>query len=196
MDLVHAENIASVSLFDIRLSQRELHFLAFAIEYMLQHLDNEQLNKQFVADGMPEDETEAREFLEIVWESSIKSLLRHGDSSLLTDRYRNRYLGPLNHFGGTKMDVYAVEQVDSVRMFIVSVSESELEYFAIAAEYLLRQVDDEQLQQTFVAAGRSDPVSEVRALLKQMWQEMVELLQQHCEPEFLPARFKSIQWEA
>lgn len=91
------------------------------------------------------------------------------------------------------MDLLHTEDEGSVIVFDLRLSEAELQYLAIAVEYILKTLDDTQLNAEFVDDGQPETPTEAREFLTETWHELVALLQTYCHPDFLPARFRDVQ---
>ena len=91
------------------------------------------------------------------------------------------------------MDLLRAEDVATVVLFDLRLSEGELEYLAIAAKYLLDNLTDQQLH----AVLNDDPSKRkgnpavTREFLEGRYDEIVALLQEYCRPQFLPKRFRA-----
>ena len=90
------------------------------------------------------------------------------------------------------MDLLRTEDVASVILFDLRLSEGEIQTFATALAYLLETLDDEQLHAVFNEGeeGLETP-SETRQFLEMTLEELVTLLQAHCHAEYLPPRFRA-----
>ncbi|MFQ5341706.1 MAG: hypothetical protein ACE5F6_09200 [Anaerolineae bacterium] len=92
MELLRSEDVASVILFDIRLSEGELETFATALAYMLDALDDTHLHALFNHDGVTDSETplETRQFLETTLEELMSLIQEHCYVEYLPPRFRQR----------------------------------------------------------------------------------------------------------
>ena len=90
------------------------------------------------------------------------------------------------------MDLLRTEDVVSVTLFDIRLSESELEYLATCAWHALSTMNDEQLHHVINDPERAElatPV-ETREFLESTYRELMNLIKENCRPEFLPKRFR------
>ena len=94
------------------------------------------------------------------------------------------------------MDLLHVQEVASVALFDLRLSEDEMEAFATALSHALQTLDDEDLHKVFAddLADLGTP-AETREFAQGTYDEVVALLRQYCRPEFLPTRFRPKQEE-
>ncbi|MFQ5855482.1 MAG: hypothetical protein ACE5LU_07575 [Anaerolineae bacterium] len=92
MELLRSEDVASVILFDIRLSEGEIEAFATAVAYMLDTLDDAHLHAVFNHDGEPDLETplETRQFLETTLQELMNLIQEHCYVEYLPRRFRER----------------------------------------------------------------------------------------------------------
>lgn len=87
------------------------------------------------------------------------------------------------------MDLLQTEEVASTVLFHLRLSDSELQYLAIALEYVLMHLDEKQLHQEFDEGDEQVQPSDTREFLEDRWQELVCLIQEYGDPALLDARF-------
>ena len=92
MELLRSEDVASVILFDIRLSEGEIETFATALAHMLDNLDDAHLHAAFNHDGEANCETplETRQFLETTLEELMSLIQEHCYIEYLPPRFRQR----------------------------------------------------------------------------------------------------------
>jgi len=90
------------------------------------------------------------------------------------------------------MELLRSEDVASVILFDLRLSEGEIQTFATALAYLLENLDNEQLHAVFnEGEGDLETPSETRQFLEMTLQQLVDLIQEHCHVEYLPLRFRA-----
>ena len=90
------------------------------------------------------------------------------------------------------MDLLKSEDVSSVMVFDIRISESELELLSDALSFLLRTLDDKELNN--VVTGEEGGtlmrnLPDTRAFIEDRLGEMMTILVDNCRKEFLPKRF-------
>jgi hypothetical protein len=100
MDLLNVEDVASVMLFDIRISEGELQILADALAYLLESLNKEQLHNVFVdmeeigdrfRDLPPENQPtpdKTEEFVQGVYEELMMLIVDNCRQEFLPNRFK------------------------------------------------------------------------------------------------------------
>ena len=93
------------------------------------------------------------------------------------------------------MELLKTEDVATVILFDLRLSEGEIQYLATAVNFVLKNLNDEQLHVAFNEEERRalETPSETRKFLESTFHELIELLQDHCRTEFLPRRFR--EWK-
>jgi hypothetical protein len=91
------------------------------------------------------------------------------------------------------MDLLQTEEVATVVLFDLRLSEGDLQYFALAVEYALTHLDDSQLQRYFDAGVEDVPPSETREILEDRLQQLMSLIQEHCRSDLLDEYF--LNWK-
>lgn len=90
------------------------------------------------------------------------------------------------------MDLLNVEDVVTVTLFDLRLSESELQYMAMALEYALK-LDDNSIQEVFGEDKYRLIIhpAETRAFAEETYKELMRLIKAHCRPELLPEEFRN-----
>lgn len=90
------------------------------------------------------------------------------------------------------MELLKTEDVATVILFDLRISEGELQQFAIALDFLLKNLDDAELH-----ALMTDPkhrqvtgALETREFVEETVRELVAMIRKYCRPNLLPARFR------
>jgi hypothetical protein len=91
VDLINVEDIVSVTLFDLRISESEMQYIADALSYALYSLDDKQLHKLFNEGKHSNLETpeESREFATVVFRQIMNLIKIHCREQYLQERFRN-----------------------------------------------------------------------------------------------------------
>lgn len=90
------------------------------------------------------------------------------------------------------MELLRTEDVASVILFDLRLSEGEIQTLATALAYLFETLDDAHLHAVFNEGGERDLETpfETRQFLEMILQELTDLIQTHCHAEYLPPRFR------
>ncbi len=90
------------------------------------------------------------------------------------------------------MDLVNVEDVSSVSVFFLRLSEGELQYLALSAEYILKHMSDEALLDFFTSENTRQFATpkDVREFLEGTYEQLMNYIKLHCRPEFLPQHFR------
>ncbi len=90
------------------------------------------------------------------------------------------------------MELLKTKDAATVILFDLRLSEGELQYFAIALDYLLKNLDDKQLHALFTEPQYQQQIdpSETRGFAEETVRELVTMIRKHCEPRLLPSRFR------
>jgi len=92
------------------------------------------------------------------------------------------------------MDLLKTEDVASVTLFEIRLSESELQLLSDALSYLLKTLDDKQLNDVFMGEEEGSLMTnftETRMFVEDRYIEMMSIIKNNCREEFLPKRFKN-----
>ena len=92
------------------------------------------------------------------------------------------------------MELLRIEDLASVAVFELRLSEAELQYLADSLAYVLKNLDDETLDRLFYPKKKpmSQPPEETREFAETTYKEIMDLIKTHCRDEFLDERFR--QW--
>jgi hypothetical protein len=90
------------------------------------------------------------------------------------------------------MDLLKAEDVSSIKIFDIRVSESEIQLLSDALAYLLRNLDDKQINRVFTEEGGTlmENIAETRNFVEDRYNELMSIIISHCRDEFLPKRFQ------
>jgi len=91
MDLLHTEDVASVVLFDLRLSEGELQTFADALNYVLETLDVTQIHAVFTDDKSHDLETpeDTREFVQDRFYELMGLIKKYCRAEFLPQRFQD-----------------------------------------------------------------------------------------------------------
>ncbi len=92
MNLLQTEEVASVTLFDLRASEGEVQYLALALEHLLGNLDDAELHALFTENEPEIAPRETREFAEDTLQELIGMLRDHSHPEYLPARLKERLL--------------------------------------------------------------------------------------------------------
>lgn len=90
------------------------------------------------------------------------------------------------------MELLRTEDVASVVLFDLRLSESALETFSIALEYLLQTMNAVELHRLFNDEDRRDLETPEQTWehVSQLQEQLATLVATYCRPEFLPQQFR------
>jgi hypothetical protein len=91
------------------------------------------------------------------------------------------------------MDLLKAEDVVTVTIFEIRLSEAELQMFSDAFSYLLKTLDDKKLNEVFTMEEEGtlmENLSETRLFVEDRYKEMMAMIKNNCREEFLPKRFR------
>lgn len=88
MEVIDTEDASSVILFDLRMSESELEYIATALEYVLKHLSQEDLHRLFDEGSAAVEVSDAQEFLEIMLEHATTAIRQYCIPKYLPKRFR------------------------------------------------------------------------------------------------------------
>jgi hypothetical protein len=96
MRILRTEEIASMVLFEVRLSDSELQTLADAMGYVLHHLNKAEIHKNLLDEDEQGMETpeQTYEFMQARYVELMNAIRAHGDSELLPKRFREWNVRP------------------------------------------------------------------------------------------------------
>ena len=90
------------------------------------------------------------------------------------------------------MDLLSTEEVVGVVLFDLRVSEAELECFADALSFILKNLNDEELNRVFSDEKTRSYATpqETRSFAEDRYKELMSLIKMYCRDEFLEKRFR------
>jgi hypothetical protein len=95
------------------------------------------------------------------------------------------------------MDLLNIQDMASIVVFTLQISEGELQVIADTLSYLLSNLDNVQLYNVFGDhGGNSDSQNlfqepiEAREFVEDIFKELMTFIQENCSHEFLPERFR------
>lgn len=88
MEVIRTEDASSVIVFDLRMSEGELEYIATALEYVLKHLSQEDLHRLFDEESAIVKVSDAQEFLEIMVEQATTAIRQYCIPKYLPKRFR------------------------------------------------------------------------------------------------------------
>jgi hypothetical protein len=93
------------------------------------------------------------------------------------------------------MELLEVEEIIEVALFTIKLSEDELKIFADSLSYILKNLDTANLYNVFTDDEYRVPgnAEQMREFVQENLRQIMLLLKNNCNQEFLPKRFK--EWE-
>jgi hypothetical protein len=91
------------------------------------------------------------------------------------------------------MNLLKAEDIVSVTIFEIRLSEGELQMFSDAFSYLLKTLDDKKLNDVFATEEEGtlmENLTETRFFIEDRYKEMMSMIKNNCREEFLPKRFR------
>jgi len=90
------------------------------------------------------------------------------------------------------MDLLEANEVATVVLFDIRLSESEVEGLADSLRYVLENLTEEQVSSVFVDEDKRSlgTPAETRSFAERMYKELMDFIKGYCREEFLQSRFK------